>query len=365
VIAGGGLAGLETLFALRALAPDRVALTLVAPDDEFVYRPVAVGKPFAGGRNPKVLLSRAARDGRATFVAATIESVDPERKIATSSEGDRLEYDALVVAVGAEAMPAVANVVTWDDRSESEVLGGLLRDIEQGSTRLVAVLIPPGPGWALRGYELALLVKREADGMRVEIEMTIVTPEPPSLAKLGERAVELVSNELKRAGVAVASAAYVDVVRDQKVAVVLLPSRNRLEVDRVLALPILRGRPIPGIPADRDGFVEIDDHCRVRGLEDTWAAGDCTALAVKSGRFAAEQADVAAEDVAAAAGAAIEVRRFDPVLGEDVAARPPGRFLEAWLGASDDLKIMHLPSTGVPVLTYVQRDLAAGWRGYG
>ena len=351
--------------ALRALAADRVAVTLVAPDDEFVYRPLALGKPPAVGRAWVVPLSRAAREVRATFRATTIESVDPERKVATSSEGDRLEYHALVLAIGAEAMPAAANSVSWDDRSASELLGRLFRDIEHGSTRRVAVLIPPGPSWTLRGYELALLVKREADSMGVEIEMTIVTPEPPPLAKLGERAVELVSTELERARVAVASAAHADVIRDPNVVVALLPSGNLLEVDRVLALPILRGRRVPGIPSDRDGFVEIDDHCRVRDVERVWAAGDCTALPVKSARSAVDQADVAAEDVAADTGAPVEVRRVYPVAREGLAGRPAGRFLEAWLGAGDDLESMYVASTGVPVLTYLQRDLAAGWRGYG
>jgi len=39
VVAGAGIAGLEALLALRALGGARVQLTLVAPDDEFIYRP--------------------------------------------------------------------------------------------------------------------------------------------------------------------------------------------------------------------------------------------------------------------------------------------------------------------------------------
>jgi hypothetical protein len=42
VIAGGGVAGLEALLALRALAADRVQLTLVSPAADFFYRPLAV-----------------------------------------------------------------------------------------------------------------------------------------------------------------------------------------------------------------------------------------------------------------------------------------------------------------------------------
>jgi NADPH-dependent 2,4-dienoyl-CoA reductase/sulfur reductase-like enzyme len=46
LIAGGGVAGLETLLALRALAGDRVDITLVTPDLRFVNRSMAVDQPF-------------------------------------------------------------------------------------------------------------------------------------------------------------------------------------------------------------------------------------------------------------------------------------------------------------------------------
>ena len=39
VIAGGGVAALETLMALRDLAGDRVAVTLVAPGTSFIEPP--------------------------------------------------------------------------------------------------------------------------------------------------------------------------------------------------------------------------------------------------------------------------------------------------------------------------------------
>ena len=49
VIAGGGVAGLEAVLALRDLLGDRVEMTLVSPEREFVYRPMAVAAPFARG----------------------------------------------------------------------------------------------------------------------------------------------------------------------------------------------------------------------------------------------------------------------------------------------------------------------------
>src|SRR3954465_13413638 len=78
LIAGGGIAALEALTALRALAGPRVELMLVAPEEEFVYRPVAVDEPYAVGRSRRIRLDRAAGAAGAAFLAGTVESVDTD-----------------------------------------------------------------------------------------------------------------------------------------------------------------------------------------------------------------------------------------------------------------------------------------------
>jgi hypothetical protein len=119
-----------------------------------------------------------------------------------------------------------------------------------------------------------------------------------------------------------------------------------------------------GVPTDVHGFIAVDGHGRLRGLDGVWAAGDGTAFALKSGGFAAEQGDVVTAYIAAAAGADIEPRPFDPTALERVAGLPTGPFLNAWLAEGDDDGLTTgLPTTGVPTLTYLQRDLAASWRG--
>jgi sulfide:quinone oxidoreductase len=211
VIAGGGVAGLESLMALRSLAGSRVELTLIAPEDEFVYRPLAIEAPFAVGRTRRVTLHAAAREAGAAYLAATVEAVDAEARTVRTSAEDRVEYDALVLAVGAEVMPAVDNVLTWDDRADAELLGGLLRDLDEGYSRSLAIVIPPGPGWPLRGYELALFISLEASSMGADVQTTVVTPEPPPLAALESRAGEAISKELDDAGISVVSADRVEV----------------------------------------------------------------------------------------------------------------------------------------------------------
>ena len=64
LIAGGGIAALEAALALRDLGGDRVATTVLAPDPEFVYRPMTVREPFAYATAQLGELDRAARSGR-------------------------------------------------------------------------------------------------------------------------------------------------------------------------------------------------------------------------------------------------------------------------------------------------------------
>ena len=68
------------------------------------------------------------------------------------------------------------------------------------------------------------------------------------------------------------------------------------------------------MPADEDGFVHVDAHCKVTGARHVWAAGDGIAFPVKFGGLAAEQADAAAEAIAQLAGADVVPRPFKPVL---------------------------------------------------
>jgi sulfide:quinone oxidoreductase len=62
LIAGGGVAGLEAALALRDLAGERIRTTMLAPEAEFVYRPMRVREPFACGGARHYPLDQIARD---------------------------------------------------------------------------------------------------------------------------------------------------------------------------------------------------------------------------------------------------------------------------------------------------------------
>ena len=72
VIAGGGVAGLEALIALRDLAEDRVELTLVAAGPDFIYKPMIVSEPFSAGHAERRALEPIARHFGARFVEQAV-----------------------------------------------------------------------------------------------------------------------------------------------------------------------------------------------------------------------------------------------------------------------------------------------------
>jgi len=117
LVAGGGVAGLEALLALRDLAGERVGLTLLAPEREFAYRPMATAVPFGRGHVQRHDLADVARAAGAELVRGELAEVDVAGRAALTADGRRIGYDALLVAVGAGSEPAYARVRTWTKRT--------------------------------------------------------------------------------------------------------------------------------------------------------------------------------------------------------------------------------------------------------
>ena len=165
VIAGGGVAGLEALLGLRAMARDRVRLTLIAPEPEFSYRPLAVAEPFALGHAHGVPLSRFAEDAGAELVLDAVVGVDDAAGQVRLRDGGSRPFDALIAAPGGRAVTGVEGAITWWPSGDAEAYGGLLRDIDEGYAKRIAIVVPPGYVWPLPAYELALMTAGEAQEM--------------------------------------------------------------------------------------------------------------------------------------------------------------------------------------------------------
>jgi len=313
LVAGGGVAGLEVLLALRHLAGNRIERTLLTPEDEFVYRPMAVAEPFARGHAQRHRLDAIAHDLGARLVRGSLADVDDRTHTATTSAGERLSYDALVVAIGARSELALERALTWTPESDGEIYGGLLRDVEEGYTKRVAFVIPPGVAWPLPAYELALMTAWDARGMGIDdVQITIYTPEGAPLELFGAVAAQALREDLDELGIQVVTGAYVADAPDGQL--VVEPGARRLDADRVVALPRAAGAALPGVLNDANGFIRCDRYGKVYDTTTVWAAGDAIAFPVKQGGLAAQQADAVAEEIAARAGADVRPQPFRPVL---------------------------------------------------
>jgi sulfide:quinone oxidoreductase len=93
-----------------------------------------------------------------------------------------------------------------------------------------------------------------------------------------------------------------------------MPGDEILEPQRIVALPLIDGPRIPGLPHDQDGFVPVDEFTRVLAVDGVYCVGDAANYPIKQGGLATQQADVAALHIASGAGAPVSPRPFRPVL---------------------------------------------------
>jgi sulfide:quinone oxidoreductase len=327
LIAGGGVAALEAALALRDLAADRLTVKQISASPEFAYRPMSVQEPFSFGGAERYPLEEIAADIGIDLVEDTLESVDPAHTSIHTVSGAEHRYDALLLALGARVRPRYEHATTIDDRRLDEQLHGLIQDLEEGYVKRLVFVVPPRMAWPLPIYELALMSARRAYDMNVEVSVTVLTPEEKPLAVFGGGASDAVGALLAENRIEVLTSAYCEIPSPGHIEVA--PGDRKLDADRIVALPELEGPSVPGLPAADHGFIPIDAHCRVRGLENEYAAGDATAFAIKHGGIAAHQADVAAQAIAASAGAPVQPEEFHPSISGILLTGGKPRYLRA------------------------------------
>lgn len=297
LIAGGGIGGLEAVLALRELSPE-LEIELLTPTAEFSLAPLSVAEPFGTGPPPVLSIADFCAEQRVTWTRGELAEVWPEQRRVLTDAGDELPYDALLLTPGARRHDVVAGALSFWGRSQRKALEQLVAAADERGGR-IAFVVPPGPTWPLPLYEIALLVAGRVPRRRVELELH--TPEAAPLQILGHTASQRVKEILEEAGIQLSLEARPEL-------------RQAPGADWVISLPVLDVPELPGIAQASHGFVNTDNRMRVQGAERVWAAGDITWFPAKQGGIAAQQADIAAADIAATAGLEVEVPAFAPVL---------------------------------------------------
>jgi sulfide:quinone oxidoreductase len=344
VICGGGIAAVEGLLRLRKLAGHSIDITIVAPNEELILRPLSVLQPIAGGPPSHYPLKRIAADNDAAWLKDGLGWVDPDGQIVHTEDGQQVPFDALLIAVGARQHSPFDHVQTFRDAEADQAFQGVVQDIEEGYSKSIAFLAPEGASYPLPLYELALMTAERAYSMGMDLEVTVVTPEDRPLSAFGSKAGEAGAALLIRARITVYSGARAKVPAAGRL--VIDPLGVELHPQRMLAIPSLTGPAIRGLHAGAKGFLPIGEFCRVPVDGDrVYAAGDAAEFPIKHGGLGAQMADSAASAIAALAVDAIEPEPFRPVIRGKLLGGKDPLFISARLvgGGSFESEIYEKP----------------------
>jgi sulfide:quinone oxidoreductase len=322
VVAGGGIAGVEALLGLSSLGGGRLQLAIVTPGDHFTLHPHAVGEPFGYGPAPTLPMADVAREAGARFVRDRVARVRPDDMAVDLEGGRELPYDALVLAVGGRPRAVHPAVVSFAGPREVPAIRELVADLTHRRAEAVAFVVPEGATWPLPVYELALMTRGRAQRRR----FLILTPEATPLALFGAEPSRQIAELLEHAGIQVHTGVVPEIDADGR-AVRPGPDADWIPVDRIVTAPLVDGPRLAGVPHDEEGFIPVDEHCRVRGLDRVYAAGDGTDAPVKQGGLAAQQADAAVGHIVAEAGGLLPAEPFRPVLRGRLVTGGLDRFL--------------------------------------
>ncbi|MGP0102276.1 MAG: NAD(P)/FAD-dependent oxidoreductase [Solirubrobacteraceae bacterium] len=312
LIGGGGFAAVEAMLALRALAGAHVRVTLVSASPLLAYKPAATMEPFDEAPPLAYDLQAIATDVGASFRVDRVEAVAAGARRARFASFTHLDYDALVLAVGARATVGIPGALTFRDQQQVHHIRRLISELPSGTVRRIVFAVPSGCSWPLPVYELALLTATRLGELDVPGEIVLVSPEATPLCVFGAQASSLVAHLLDERGVRFVGES--DPQSVDRGGALVLASGARLEADRVVAAPRLRGPRITGLPADRWGFVTTDALGGVVGSPDVYAAGDMTSFPIKQGGLATQQADVIAQRIASSHGLSVAESRLHRIL---------------------------------------------------
>jgi sulfide:quinone oxidoreductase len=310
VVAGGGIAGLEAVLALRELTDGGVDLTLVSAEPELTYRPLMVNEPFTAEPAQRTSLGPAMEELAVGFELGELRAVDPDSATAILEGGRRLGYEYAVVCTGARLTPAFETAHTLWVGAGPDSMERILEEVDPDSG-VLSLIVPPGVSWPLPLYEVALITAHRLHERGSAMRLRILSPEDSPLAIFGNEPSAAVGELLEAREIEFHGSTW---VREEDGRLVAGGAEHLELGGPAVALPLVAADPVEGLPTDEDGFIPVDEHSRVEGLENVYAAGDGIAFPVKQGGIAAQQADSAAEHIASRIGTVSDPEPFRPVL---------------------------------------------------
>ncbi len=307
LILGGGFGGLAAAHRLKQKLAAEDEVILVDRRSHFM---VGFRKTWAlvgestleAGQRPIECLTRIG----VRVIHDTVTAINPSARSAQIGS-ERIEADALVVALGAELAPETIpglkeHAFNVYDPEEIPRAAQALSEFKGGKILLGIFGIPykcsPAP------YEMALLIRDSLKARSIQASLEVFTPQPMSLPILGQAGCDLIESRLADKGIT------------------FLPNHKATSVepgevvfaDKRRSFDLLLGVPPHRPPAavresglvDKSGWVSVNPRTLETEFSDVYAIGDVVELAManskplpKAGVFAQAMGETVAERISA------------------------------------------------------------------
>ncbi len=306
LILGGGFGGLAAANALRDKLPRGDEIILVDSRAQFIigFRKTWAllgASTLAEGARPLAALEHKG----IRVINAPVSAINPGAR-AAQVNGQNIEADALIVALGAdlapEKMPGFGeHAHNFYDRASIPRAAQALRDFRGG--RVVIGIFgapykcPPAP------YETALLLRDYFARANIAAEIDAFTPQPMSLPILGQASCSVIENRLTSFGINFMPNLKASAIEKNAV---VFPNGKR-EFDLLLGVPPHRAPAVLAPSGLLDGdWIKINPRTMETKFAGVYAVGDVVEIITpggkplpKAGVFAEAMGRVAAERIAA------------------------------------------------------------------
>ena len=310
VVIGGDAAGMTAASALRRKLPKGDEVVVLERGSWTSYSACGIPYWISGEvESPEALVARSVEKHRANGIDVRMgveaTAIDPDARTVSILGGNDLAYDRLVIATGAEPVrpdlpgidgDGIYGVQTLDD-------GQALIDGLAAQPKKVVVV---GSGYV--GLEIA-----EACVAR-GFDTTVIDRSKAPLSIIEPHLGEQVAAAMRKHGIRLLSDTAVTgfTLDDSGQVSAVTTKDDSIEADLVvLGLGVTARSALAvdaGLPLGAKGGIVVDEHQRVVGFDDIWAAGDCVVtmdritgdlIHVPLGTHANKQGLVAADSIAA------------------------------------------------------------------
>ena len=311
LVIGGGFGGVQAAIELQKTGLFEV--TLVSDRDYLYLYPISIWIPT--GKIPfekvKLPLEDIRKANKFKLVVDAVESIkSKENKV--YCKNSILEYDYLVVALGADKMkhPGIENTLSICGKPEisldiKERLGDL---IKIGSGKIAIGFggnpkdksgVRGGPAFELI-FNIHELLKEK--GIRENFELHFFAPMEQPGERMGLKSVAMVDSMFASYHI---HKHYGKKIKSFERDGIVFEDDSKQQADLILFIPASASHNVlnnSDLPLSEAGFIKIDDNCQVDGQSNVYAVGDIAALigpswTAKQGHIAELMARNAAENI--------------------------------------------------------------------